>query len=258
MTAAVIVQARRGSSRLPGKVLLPLGDRTVLGEVLTRCAAIPGIDVICCAVPEGSNDDGVAAEATRWGARVFRGSESDVLDRYAKAAAWIGADVVMRVTSDCPMMDPEVCGDVLDLVVHGGADYACNNQPPRWPHGLDCEAMTGAWLARAAHEANKPSEREHVTPFIRNHSGCRRKNLSGPGGETVTHRWTLDTPDDLAFMRAMFERLPAGRAGWSWRAALRVVESQPQIAAINAGHDRDAGLKKSLAEDAARGFAAIT
>lgn len=256
MTAVAIVQARQGSSRLPGKVLMALGEKTVLAHVLERCAAIPGIDLVCCAVPEGAADDAVAAEAARAGAKVFRGSETDVLERYAGAAAWLRADVVMRVTSDCPMIDPQLCGAVLELVTRDGADYACNNQPPSWPHGLDCEAMTAAWLHRAAREAARPSEREHVTPFIRNHPDCRRLNLAAPC-DMSAHRWTLDTPDDLAFMRAVFPRLPAGPSGWKWREALAVVNRDPSLSQLNAGHDRLAGLKKSLAQDVAHGFAAI-
>jgi spore coat polysaccharide biosynthesis protein SpsF len=113
-----------------------------------------------------------------------------------------------------------------------------------------------AWLVRAAREAARPSEREHVTPFIRNHPDCRRLNLGAPG-DLTGYRWTLDTPDDLAFMRAVFPRLPAGRDGWKWRAALAVVDRDPSLGKLNAGHDRLAGLKKSLAEDVAHGFAAI-
>jgi spore coat polysaccharide biosynthesis protein SpsF len=255
MTVAVIVQARVNSSRLPGKVLLPLGTQSVLGHVLERCATIPGSDVLCCAVPEGTADDPVAAEAERCGARVFRGSENDVLDRYARAAAWLRASVVMRVTSDCPLIDPVLCGEVLAFVTRDGADYACNNLRPSWPHGLDCEAMKASWLARAAAEAKRPSEREHVTPFIRNHKECEISNLAGPGGEATEHRWTLDTPADLEFLTEMFRRLPEGPKGWSWRAAMAVVEADPGMLALNAGQDRYAGIKKSLAQDSAHGFA---
>ena len=222
MTAAVIVQARLGSSRLFGKVLMPLDERTVLAHVLERCAAIPGADVVCCAVPDNEMDNPVAAEAERCGAKVFRGSEQDVLGRYAGAAKWLGAETVMRVTSDCPLIDPVVCGDVLALVAQDGADYACNNLPPSWPHGLDCEAMKATWLARAATEAARPSEREHVTPFIRNHPDCAKANLAGPGGRMIEHRWTLDTPADYDFLCEMFRRLPRGARGWAWRAALAV------------------------------------
>ncbi len=205
---AVIVQARMGSTRLPGKVMMDLAGRSVLARVLERCAAIPGIRALCCATVEGAAGDPVAAEAERCGAAVFRGSEQDVLDRYFQSARWLGAQTVMRVTSDCPLIDPAVCGEVLALLAREGADYACNNSPPSWPHGLDCEVFTFAWLERAAREAERPSEREHVSPFIRNHPEARKANLAGPGEHTAGHRWTLDTGADLRFLRALFARLP--------------------------------------------------
>ena len=254
MITAVIVQARFRSTRLPGKVLRRIGSQSVLAHVLERCAAIPGADVICCAAPEGKADDAIAEEATRCGVRVFRGSEDDVLDRYARAAVSLNAAVVLRVTSDCPMIDPALCGEVLALRARRNADYACNNLPPSWPLGLDCEALTAEWLARAAREAKRPSEREHVTPFVRNHPDSRKVNLAGPGGALVEQRWTLDTEPDFTFLTAVFARLPAGRAGWNWRAALAAVTADPALARLNAGQDRYAGLKKSLAEDSARGF----
>lgn len=251
----VIVQARMGSTRLPGKVMLELAGQTVLAHVLERCAAVPGADLVCCATVEGPDGDPVAAEAERCGAHVFRGSEDDVLDRYHQAAKEQDAAIVLRVTSDCPLIDPAVCGEVLALRAREEADYACNNMPPSWPHGLDCEAFSFTWLERAAKEARKPSEREHVTPFIRNHPASRKANLAGPGGASVHHRWTLDTPADLDFLRALCARMPAGRQGWDYRVPLALVEQDPALAAINAGQDRDAGLKKSLAADAAMGQA---
>jgi len=240
-----------GSSRLPGKVLKDLAGQSVLRHVIERCRAIPGIDAVCCAVPENSCDDRVAQEAAACGALVSRGSERDVLDRYAKAAHETDASLVMRVTSDCPVLDPEVAGSVLRLITDGGADYACNNMPPSYPHGLDCEAFRNEWLQTAAAEARLPSEREHVTPYLRKHPSLLRMNLAGPGGNIIRHRWTLDTSDDLDFLRALFSRLPRGIAAWNFRVPLAIVEADPGLAAINAGHDRDAGLKKSLVEDAA-------
>ena len=247
--AIVISQARLGSTRLPGKVLMNLAEQTVLRHVVERCAAIPGIDAVCCAVPDLAQDDPVAQEALKCGALVSRGPELDVLARYAIAARETGATIVMRITSDCPVIDPAVAGEVLRLVTEGGADYACNNLPPSFPHGLDCEAFRADWLLRADAEAVLPSEREHVTPWLRNHPTLRRSVLQGPGAGTTHHRWTLDTPDDLDFLRALFARLPAGPAGWDYRVPLAIAEADPALVAINAGHDRDAGLKKSLLAD---------
>ncbi|HEX6977955.1 MAG TPA: glycosyltransferase family protein [Alphaproteobacteria bacterium] len=252
MKTAVIIQARMASTRLPGKVLRTLAGATVLAHVIERCRAIRGADVVCCAVSDDRDSDPVAREAERVGAAVFRGSEHDVLDRYWQAANWLGADLVMRVTSDCPLVDPEVCDAVLDLQRSTGADYACNNMPPSWPHGLDCEACTFAWLTRAHREAVRPSEREHVTPFIRNHPEARKVNLPGPGGDAVHHRWTIDHPADFTFLTEIFSRLPPGRGGWHWQVPFGIVSAEPELAMINRGFDRYEGLRKSLAEDARR------
>ena len=255
MPTAVIVQARMRSSRLPGKVMKELAGQTVLAHVLRRCQAIEAADIVCCATVESSDCDPIAAEAGRLGVEVFRGSEPDVLDRYYRAAAHLGVDVVLRVTSDCPLIDPEICTEVAKLRAAEGADYATTNMPPSWPHGLDCEVFSFDWLERAAREAVKPSEREHVTPFIRNHPEARKANLAGPGGDDAAHRWTLDNADDWRFFEAIFERLPDGPAAWSFRVPLAIVRREPALAAINAGRDRFEGLKKSLLQDAAEGFA---
>lgn len=234
MTTGVIVQARLGSTRLPGKVLMPLAGRSVLAWVLERCGAIPGIDGVCCAIPEGVDDEDVAREARLCGVPVFRGSEQDVLDRYYRAAGAFGFDTVMRVTSDCPLIDPWLCARVLSMLTRARVDYACNNLPPSWPHGLDCEAMSFDWLARAASEADEPYDREHVTPYIRRHPDALRVNLARLGPSTYHHRWTLDTCIDLWFLQEIAQRMPAGPAGWDHRVALALAEADPALAAMNA------------------------
>ncbi|GAB4195362.1 MAG: NTP transferase domain-containing protein [Thalassobaculales bacterium] len=216
MTTAAIVQARLGSSRLPGKVLMRLGGVTVLRHVLGRAAAIPGIDRLVCAVPERAADDLVAAEARAAGAEVVRGPEADVLARYALAAAASRADRLLRITADCPLLDPLLCGEVLALL--GGHDYASNVEPRRFPQGLDCEAMTAEALHRAAAEATEPYEREHVTPWLRRHPTIRRAHLV-PAEDLSVHRWTLDTPADFAFLEALWPRL----SGTGWRQVLAVL-----------------------------------
>jgi len=165
---AIILQARAGSTRLPGKVLKPLAGRTVLAHVLTRAQAVQGIDVVCCAIPASPENDDVAAEAARLGADVKRGSEQDVLGRYHDAASAIGADTVMRITSDCPLIDPIVCGQTLELHRNAAADYTCNITPRTWPKGLDCEVFQAAGLAEASAAARDPYDRENVTPWVRN------------------------------------------------------------------------------------------
>ncbi|MBF0285767.1 MAG: glycosyltransferase family protein [Magnetococcales bacterium] len=234
MTVAVIVQARMGSTRLPGKVLQTLVGETVLRHVLRRCAAIPGVDAVCCAIPETPDSDPVAEEAARCGAVVVRGSELDVLDRYDQAARQLGCDVVMRVTSDCPLIDPQVAGAVLRLLLDHDAGYASNNLPASWPHGLDCEAFRREWLEQAAREARDPFEREHVTPWLKTSPLVRRVNLDGPGGEAQQQRWTLDFPEDLAFFQALFPLLPSPPALPGWREVWGVLQHHPEIVALNA------------------------
>ena len=255
MRVATIIQARLGSTRLPGKVLADLCGRTVLWRVIERALAIPGGDVVVCAVPDAEADDAVAIEAGRAGAVVTRGSTTDVLDRYYRAALAVQADAVMRITSDCPLIDPAVCGALIARWRASGADYGCINMPPTWPHGLECEVFSFEWLDRAAREAVKPSDREHVSPYIRNHPGALRMNMPGPGPQSVRHRWTLDHADDLTFLRTIWPLLPAGPAGWGWQVPFGIVEADPELAAINAGHDRLEGYSKSLVEDARAGFA---
>jgi spore coat polysaccharide biosynthesis protein SpsF (cytidylyltransferase family) len=224
-----IVQARMGSTRLPGKVMRTLGNRTVLEHVLARCSAIPGIDGVWCAVSDAADSDPVADAAGRAGFPVVRGPEADVLGRYRDTARAASAGVVLRVTSDCPLIDPEVCGAVLQLRADHQADYASNNLVRSWPHGLDCEAFRVEWLERAACEARAAEEREHVTPFIRIHAQARRINLDGPGGQAARERWTLDTPQDWTYIEAIFRELPPGRAGWSWKVVMRLLERTPEL-----------------------------
>ena len=233
MTTGAIVQARMGSSRLPGKVLMRLGGETVLSHVLRRCAAVRGVDVVCCATTEAGEDDAVACEAERVGARVFRGSAQDVLARYQGAAHAVGCDTVLRVTADCPLIDPEVCASVLALRRDRSADYACNNMPPSWPHGLDCEAFTTAVLDAAATAAVSPHEREHVTPWMRAAPHLSKANLPGPGGRAAEQRWTLDYPEDKALLDAIFAQLGEGAVTAGWRAVWDAVERHPEIAALN-------------------------
>ena len=249
MIAAVIVQARMASTRLPGKVLLPLGDGTVLDQVLMRCQAIREVDRVVCAIPDTRDCDTIATTAGAHGVDVFRGSTEDVLARHLGAAKAVDADFILRVTSDCPMIDPAVCADVLSLVRNGGADFACNNMPPLWPHGLDCEAVTIDWLARAESEATDSYAREHVMPWIRNHAEVRKVNLVGPGGNATDQRWTIDEQSDYEFLRAIWPLLPAGPEGWAYRTPLDIVNTHPGLTSINAGKGRLTEWIKSIVGD---------
>lgn len=234
MKTVAIIQARWGSTRQPGKVLLKLGETSVLEHVLKRCAQIVNMDAICCAVADDNASDPVAAEAARCGVAVWRGSANDVLERYRGAAEMMGADTVLRVTSDCPLIDPQICADVIALLHADSADYASNNMPPSWPHGLDCEAFTRSALEAAAETATEPHEREHVTPWIRNAPYLRKSNLAGPGGDVVEQRWTLDYPEDYAFLTALWQHMPPSGAIPSTADILAIIARHSELADINA------------------------
>ncbi|MCW8914500.1 MAG: glycosyltransferase family protein [Magnetovibrio sp.] len=241
MTVAVIVQARMTSTRLPGKILMELGGETPLFYVLKRCAMIPGVDVVCCAIPDTPESDPIETEAKRCGAEVYRGSESDVLDRYYQAAKMVNADTIIRITSDCPLVDPWVCGETLELFQREGVDFASNNLVSTFPHGIECEVFTFEGLENAALNATEPEQREHVTPWLRKRPEFKRAVLKGPGGGVEKHRWTLDYPEDFELFQKLFEYIEPWPAVPGWKEIYDVVRRHPELAEINAefsGHGR--------------------
>ncbi len=242
MTLAVIVQARRGSSRLPAKILQEIGGKRALLWCLDRCRAMRSADVVVAAVPEGAADDEIAQIAMDAGYFVTRGDEADVLSRYAKAARECGAQTVMRVTSDCPFIDPVVCDRLVALLASSQADYACTNLPPRFPHGLDCEIFPAALLFAAERHARDPYEREHVTPWLRRHRRLSKACLRGPGGGLERLRWTLDHPADLDFFRACAEALGPDAQNASLAQIAALCLRRPDIVAINAAYIDEARL----------------
>jgi spore coat polysaccharide biosynthesis protein SpsF len=200
-----IIQARMGSKRLPGKVLLPLNGHTVISEVISRCQRISGVDQIACAISEAPGNDKLAATAALCGIQVIRGPEMDVLSRYVKAAHETQASVIVRITADCPLISPDLCSEVVARQKRWGVKYASNIFPRRtWPKGMDCEVFT----LDALLEANRfalGEDREHVTPWM-------QKNLVN--WVTVESPWpiegrlTLDTEDDYRTICAHFGNEP--------------------------------------------------
>jgi spore coat polysaccharide biosynthesis protein SpsF len=214
VTVAVIVQARLRSTRLPAKVLLPLPTgRTVLEEVLYRCKQIPGVDLVGCAIPDTPDNEALGAAALKAcmdGARgVFLcyGPEHDVLARYLQAANFCGADIIVRITADCPLLDPDVCGEVVKLRDKTGADYAANCWPARsYPHGFDCEVFTIEALRLADSVTTDASDREHVGPAIQKVLPNAKRALLKALDDRSHIRWTLDTLDDYVTIWDEFQR----------------------------------------------------
>lgn len=247
MKTVAIIQARLSSSRLPGKVLLPLADRPVLEWVARAGQAIPAIDAVVLATSDQPDDDAVAAWAADYGIACHRGPLDDVLARFALAAQAEDADIILRLTGDCPLLDPQVCGQVLALLKRQGLDYASNTVPQTWPDGLDCEAFTRAALETARTEATAPADREHVTPFIRErHDRFRSGGLPCPLPGLHNERWTLDERHDLDFLTQVTALLPDSSRPPSHLDILAVLDGQPALRDINARIVRNEGAAKSL------------
>ncbi len=246
MTTFAIIQARLGSSRLPGKVLLDLGGRSVLEWVVRAAWVVPGIEEVAIATGDGAGDDRLAEWCAGAGVTCVRGSEQDVLARYATAIRELGARVVMRLTADTPFLDPAVCGQVLWLFESSGADYVSNVDPTVWADGLDCEVFSADALLVAAEAASRPFEREHVTPYLRHNR--RRFSVRGlpcPVPRLERENWALDRPEDLEFLRAVAVHLPAERPP-GFVEILRVLEQYPELREINRGKSHDEGSWISL------------
>lgn len=246
MRVVAIVQARMGSSRLPGKVLADLGGRPMLKTVIDRVSSAKRVDEVVVATTVGPADDALAATCMTWGVTCVRGSETDVLDRYVNAARAARADVVLRVTGDCPLIDPGIVDRAVDLFLTNSVDYVSNKDPPTFPDGQDVEVVSRSALERAAREAVAPSDREHVTPYIRG----RPDQFSRMNFEHVEDlskmRWTVDDSADLEFVRGVVDRLGPMASFDSIVALLRAV---PEIGRLNSGGLRDAGYLRSLASD---------
>jgi spore coat polysaccharide biosynthesis protein SpsF len=246
-----VVQARSSSSRLPGKVLRPILGLPMLVRQLQRVALATRVDRIVVATSEDPLDDAVAAAAiTVPGVTVHRGSLDDVLGRVCAAAEHAGARHVVRLTGDCPMVDPVLIDRVVGAHLDSGADYTSNTWPRTFPDGLDVEVLRFEVLAAARAEARLPSEREHVTPFVHRHP--ERFRLHGVTHATdLSHlRWVVDHEVDLRVVAAVFERLHPLDPAFGMDAVLRLLEEQPELFAQNAGIDPDEGWRRSLRADA--------
>jgi spore coat polysaccharide biosynthesis protein SpsF len=233
MRTVAIIQARMGSTRLPGKVLLPLFDHSVLGHVIRRVQASQTLDDIIIATTNLLPDEAIATEAEKYHAKVYRGSEQDVLSRYYEAALEAQAECVVRITSDCPLIEPEIMDRVVRLREQAKADYASNVLHRSYPRGLDVEVFTMDALARAYHEGAKPDQREHVTPYLYQNPDQFHMASEVNEEDHSQYRWTLDTLEDWELIRRIYGELYTKNPRFSWREALRLMEYMPELAAIN-------------------------
>ena len=249
MQVAGFIQARMASQRLPGKVLAELGGEPLLAHVVRRARAALGLNRVVVLTGLDPTDDAIEFLCRRLGVACFRGSDADVLDRFYRATLEDRPDAVCRLTADCPLLDPLVIQRVIETFQASGADYASNAAPPTFPDGLDVEVFRTDALAHAWREARLPSEREHVTPFIRNHTELFTSVNVTHTSDLSSLRWTVDEPADLEMVGRLIGRLDSPLAGLDEiLSALKDDESR-EITSLNSRIARNEGYARSLSED---------
>jgi len=233
MNITAIVQARMGSTRLPGKVLMDLGGESVLARVVRRLRRASQIREIVIATSDSPNDDAILRECDRLCVSCFRGPEHDVLGRYWQAAEQFRCDLIVRVTSDCPLIDPDVVDEVITACITKQADLACNELPRTFPRGLDVEVLTIETLRRAQEMSDQSYQREHVTPVIYERPDVFSIISVQTEPDLSHYRWTVDTSEDLTLIRAIYDHFE-NRDDFGWRAAVELIRRRPELAEINA------------------------
>ena len=247
-----IVQGRMGSSRLPGKILADIAGQPMLSRVYIRTSRAATVTETVCATTTDPSDDPVAEYCDFGGISFTRGSLYDVLDRYYQTAKEFNADVVVRITADCPVIDPSLIDEAVNTLREDKYDFVANRLPPpftrTYPIGLDVEVCTFAALEAAWKDAKATFHREHVMPYLYEGvelSAVNRQLSEGisPRGIRIAqlhhitdfgdYRWTVDTPEDLEFMRQVYARFD-GRDDFSWREVLDLVHDNPDLMKINA------------------------
>lgn len=232
MRTVAIVQARMGSTRLPGKVLLDLAGEPMLSRVLARLARARTLDKVVVATTVEPADDPLVTWCERAGWTVYRGSEADVLDRYHQVANREWADIVVRVTSDCPMIDPSLVDRVVIARADQDAAYASNLLPRRtYPRGLDTEVICAEALSEAWREATSSSDREHVTPFLWSQPDRFPQAVVMSDQDHSSLRWTVDTDADYELANRVYGHF--GNDEFGWHDVLDVIQNHPDWSALN-------------------------
>lgn len=245
-----IIQARIGSTRLPAKVVEKIEDRTVLEHVIARTAKIKSVKKVIVATTDKEEDDVLEGIIKNSGADLFRGSEEDVLDRYYQAARLFGLDPVIRITSDCPLLDPGIAEKVVEVYSSlKDCDYASNSHPPTFPDGMDVEIFSFKSLEKSWKEAKLPSEREHVTSYMaKNPQIFKMLNLAN--GEDLSNlRMTLDEKEDLTVIKRICKELYKTDHFFSLGDILSLIREKPELMEINRHIKRNEGYIKSLKKD---------
>lgn len=232
-----IVQARMDSSRLPGKVLKSICGRPMLDWVITRAKRSAAFTQLVVATTTNPSDDVLENYCSENKIPCYRGSPADVLDRYVQAGRKFQADVIVRLTADCPLIDPDLIDQTYSAFMESGVDFAANRLPPpykrTYPIGLDVEIVSMPALEKAWRDAAELYEREHVMPFIYQHTEKFKLSILDHSVDYGAYRWTVDTPQDLAFIQSVAEKFSC-RMDFSWLEVIDLLKKFPDLVRINA------------------------
>ena len=260
MKTVAIIQARMGSTRLPNKVLMPVLGKPLLGWMLDRVATCTELDEVIIATTTDPRDDLISDFAQSVGCRLYRGNEKDVLDRYYKASCLVQPDTVVRITADCPLLDPQVLGAMIRCFVADDLDFLSNSEPlpSSWPDGMDVSIISFNALQRAWQLAAKPSDREHVTFYFWNNPvdfKCKRLDHEPDWSK---YRVTIDYPEDFDVIEAIIKHFgeidPVAIKNVSMQEIIAFLDANPAVFALNEKYTRGLGWKTALQHDKQLGF----
>lgn len=249
MSTIAIIQARLGSSRLPGKVLMDIGGKSVLEHVFERTSAARALDRVVVTMPNSERDDELANFCEKKGIPFVRGPEEDLLGQYYSAAKFFHAEHIIRITADCPFIDPEVIDHVISGYKIGNCDYVSTGRlETTYPDGLDTEIFSFTALEKAFTEATLPSEREHVTPYIWKHPELFKVQTVQFDHDLSDLRLTVDEPRDLEFIREIYKGIGSHKL-FLLQDILHFLDEHPDVVKMNEGIVRNSGYFKSLRDD---------
>lgn len=249
MKVTAIIQARTGSTRLPKKVLMDLAGKTVLEHVINRVTACRLVDSVLVATTVEAEDDDIVKLCKKNNTAFFRGSVEDVLDRFYQAGKISSAEHIIRITADCPMMDPDVINSVAELHLKEKSDYTTNTLKLTYPDGEDVEIFTFSTLEKTWKNASLKSEREHVTSYMRKNPAVFKLSNLENSENLSDKRWTLDEEKDYKFISAIYAGIYKKNSLFGMSEIITYLKSHPEIEHINKHIGRNEGYTKSLKND---------
>jgi len=249
MNIVCIIQARMGATRFPDKVLFDLEGKPMLVQQIERLMHSKLIDTVVVATSTSIADNAIKALCDKHRYSCFRGSETNVLERYYKTALAYEANIIVRVTGDCPLVDPEVTDKVIQYYLDNNYDYVSNTLVPTYPDGLDTQVFSFRVLGKANKEATTKLEREHVIPYIKNHPDIFSLANVECEQDLSYMRWTVDYPEDLKFIRAVYKRLFRNNKRFGYKNVVKLLERNPWMMELNSKFKRDEAYHKEVQND---------